>query len=164
MTSQEYIVETIEKYSDLIYRVAFSRVFHKEIAEDIYQEVCIKFSEKLPKFKSEEHKKAWLIKVTINLSKNYLKSAPVRKNVELDESLNYEDNDQESIDKSVVIEEIEKLPQDYKTVIYLYYYEGYKVSEIANLMSTKENTIKTWLMRARETLKKNLEGGFGDDE
>ena len=163
MTSQEYIVETIEKYSDMIYRVAFSRVFHKEIAEDIYQEVCFKFSEKLPKFKTEEHKKAWLIRVTINLSKNYLNSAPMKKNVELDENINYESEEIEKVEENNVMEEIEKLPQDYKTVIYLYYYEGYKVSEISKLMDTNENTIKTWLSRAREQLKENLKGGFEDE-
>ena len=55
------------------------------------------------------------------------------------------------------------LPQNYKTVIYLLYYEGYKVKEIANLMGTKEGTIKSWLFRAREMLREKLEGGFEDE-
>ena len=163
MKAEEYIVETIEKYSDMIYKVAYSRVFHKEIAEDIYQEVCFKFSKKLPKFKNEEHKKAWLIRVTINLSKNYLNSAPRKRNVELDDNIDYENEELEKVESSNVLEEIEKLPQDYKTVIYLFYYEGYKVSEISSLMNVKENTVKTWLSRAREQLKQSLKGGFEDE-
>ena len=54
---------------------------------------------------------------------------------------------------------VQSLPRDYRTVIYLYYYEGYKVNEIADLIGKKENTVKTWLARARESLKEKLEGG-----
>ena len=56
-----------------------------------------------------------------------------------------------------------KLPQEYRTVIYLFYYEGYKVKEISEMMNKTEGTIKTWLFRAREQLKNELEGGFGDE-
>ena len=87
----------------------------------------------------------------------------MKKNVELDENINYESEEIEKVEENNVMEEIEKLPQDYKTVIYLYYYEGYKVSEISKLMDTNENTIKTWLSRAREQLKENLKGGFEDE-
>ena len=163
MTSQkEYITNTIEKYSDIVYRVAITRVGTKENAEDIYQEVFLKFASKKPKFKSEEHQKAWLIRVTINLSNNYLKSAWKRKNVELDENIKYEE---EKIDQreNEVYEEVRKLPEDYQTVIYLFYYEGYKTSEISKLLKKNENTIKTWLSRAREILKQNLKGGFEDE-
>ena len=55
------------------------------------------------------------------------------------------------------------LPQEYRTVIYLFYYEGYKVKEISEMMNKTEGTIKTWLFRAREQLKNELEGGFGDE-
>ena len=73
MTSQENIINTIEEYSNMVYRIAFMKVKTKEEAEDIYQEVFFKLTQKMPKFKSEEHKKAWLIRVTINISNNYLK-------------------------------------------------------------------------------------------
>ena len=62
-----------------------------------------------------------------------------------------------------VLEEVKRLPEDYQTVIYLYYYEGYKVNEIAKMISKKEGTVKTWLYRAREILKEKLKGGFEDE-
>ena len=161
MTSQKYIEETIEVYSDMVYRIALTRVKTKEEAEDIYQEVFFKFSSKLPEFKTEEYKKAWLIRVTINISSNYLKSAWKNKNVELNEDIMYEEEKMEELND--VYEEVKKLPQDYQTVIYLYYYEGYKVSEISKIISKREGTIKTWLSRARDILKENLKGGLEDE-
>ncbi len=164
MTSQnKYVIDTIEKYSDMVYKVALTRVKTKENAEDIYQDVFLKFNSKRPKFKTEEHKKAWLIRVTINLSNNFLKSAWKRKNVELDENIKYEDEKIDDIENGEVLEEVKKLPEDYQTVIYLYYYEGYKVEEISKILSKKSGTIKTWLSRAREILKQNLKGGFEDE-
>ena len=133
----------------------------KDIAEDIYQDVFLKFSSKLPKFKSEEHKKAWLIRVTINTSNNYLKAPWNKRNIELDENIKYEEEKIENMDN--VLEEVKRLPEDYQTVIYLYYYEGYKVNEIAKMISKKEGTVKTWLYRAREILKEKLKGGFEDE-
>ena len=159
MTSQKDIINLIEKYSNMVYRIAVVRVKTKEEAEDIYQEVFLKLSDKMPKFKSEAHEKAWLIRVTINISNNYLKSAWKRKVVGLDENVQAE----ESNDISNVYSEVSKLPEDYKIVIYLYYYEGYKVSEISNILEKKENTVKTWLSRARELLRQRLEGGFDNE-
>ena len=157
---EEYITKTIEKHSDMVYRLALARCASIENAEDIFQEVFLKFSEKLPKFNSEEHEKAWLIRVTINLTKNLNKSSWVRNTVELDENLAGET---ETKDENVVFDEVMKLPQEYRTVIYLFYYEGYKVKEISEMMNKTEGTIKTWLFRAREQLKNELEGGFGDE-
>lgn len=161
MTSQEEIINIIEEYSNMVYRIAQIRVKTKEEAEDIYQEVFFKLSQKKPKFKSEEHKKAWLIRVTINISNNYLKSAWKRKKVDLDESIEYAKDDFNSF--SNVYDEVRKLPEDYRLVIYLYYYEGYKISEISSMIKKNENTIKTWLSRARELLRQRLEGGFDDE-
>lgn len=161
MTSQNYIIDTIETYSNMVYRIALTRVKTKDVAEDIYQDVFLKFSSKLPKFKSEEHKKAWLIRVTINTSNNYLKSAWNKRNVELNEDIKYEEEKIENV--SNVYDEVKKLPSDYQTVIYLFYYEGYKVNEISKMIGKKEGTIKTWLSRAREILKENLKGGFDDE-
>lgn len=155
---QNNVKDVIEKYSDMVYRIALTRSGTIENAEDIFQEVFIKFSEKKPSFNNEEHEKAWFIRVTINLSKNINKSAWNRKVITLDESITF-DNKEESNVFSVVSE----LPQNYKTVIYLSYYEGYKVKEIAEIMNKREGTIKTWLYRAREILKQKLEGGFENE-
>ncbi len=158
MPKEQYIKQIIEKYSDMVYRVALTRCGCIENAEDIFQEVFMKFSEKMPKFENDEHEKAWFIKVTINLTKNINKSSWNKKVITLDENIQFETKEENDV-FSIVCE----LPQKYRTVIYLLYYEGYKVCEIAKIMKAKEGTIKTWAYRAREILKEKLEGGFENE-
>ncbi len=152
------IAETIKKYSDMVYRIALTRCRSIESAEDIFQEVFMKLSKKNPKFESDEHEKAWLIRVTINMTKNLNNSSWNKKVVNLDENIPFETKKQSEVFSTVC-----ELPQNYRTVIYLFYYEGYKVNEIAKLMQKNEGTIKTWLFRARESLKEKLKGGFEDE-
>ena len=158
MQKENDINEIIEKYSDMVYRIALTRTGCIENAEDIFQDVFIKFSEKKPKFENEEHEKAWFIRVTINMTKNMNNYSWNKKIVTLDESITFETKEENEV-FSVVCQ----LPQNYKTVIYLSYYEGYKVKEIASLMKTREGTVKTWLFRAREILREKLEGGFENE-
>ena len=158
MQNDKYFEHIINKYSDMVYRIALTRCGTVENAEDVYQNVFMKFSEKNPKFKSEEHEKAWLIRVTINLTKNVRESAWNRKVVRLDESMVFNTKEENDVYSTVC-----ELPQNYRTVIYLFYYEGYKVKEISNILNKNEGTIKTWLFRAREILREKLEGGFDDE-
>lgn len=158
MQKENDINKIVEKYSDMVYRIALTRTGCVENAEDIFQDVFVKFSEKNPRFENEEHEKAWFIRVTINMTKNMNNSSWNKKIVTLDESIVFETKEESDV-FSVVCQ----LPQNYKTVIYLSYYEGYKVKEIASLMKTREGTVKTWLFRAREILKEKLEGGFENE-
>lgn len=152
------VEKAINEYADMVYRIALTRTRTVENAEDIFQDVFLKYSEKKPKFKSVEHEKAWLIRVTINLTKNFHNSSWNKKVVNLDENLSFETPEQSDV-FSVVC----NLPQNYRTVIYLMYYEGYKLKEVAKILKKREGTIKTWAFRARQILKENLEGGFGDE-
>lgn len=152
------VKEIIEKYSDMVYRIALTRTKSIENAEDIFQEVFMKLSEKDPKFEGEEHLKAWLIRVTINMTKNVNSSSWNRKVTELSEDIKFETEEQSS-----VFEAVNELQPNYRTVIYLFYYEGYKTKEISQIMKKSEGTIKTWLFRARNELKEKIEGGFGDE-
>ena len=158
MAKELIVKQVIEKYADMVYRIALTRCGIVENAEDVFQDVFIKYSEKMPKFESEEHRKAWLIRVTINLTKNINNSAWNRKIVTLDENIEFETKEQQDIFSIVC-----SLPKDYKTVIYLSYYEGYKVKEISQILKKSEGTIKTWLFRARQMLKEKIEGGFEDE-
>lgn len=158
MQKEEYLNKTIEKHADMVYRIALTRCGNVENAEDIFQDVFVKFSEKMPKFANEEHEKAWFIRVTINMTKNLNKSTWNNKVIELEENMIFETK--EELD---VFNIVYSLPENYRTVIYLLYYEGYKVKEISEILKTKEGTIKTWLFRAREMLKEKLEGGFGNE-
>lgn len=141
----------IDKYSDTVYRIALTRCGSVENAEDVYQEVFVKYFQTNPKFNNEEHEKAWFIRVTINLSKNNVRLFWNKNVSELDENIMFE-----SKEENDVFNVVNTLPQNYKTVIYLSYYEGYKVKEIADFMKVKEGTVKTWLFRAREILRKKL--------
>ena len=155
---QNNIKDIIEKYSDMVYRIALTRTGIIENAEDVFQEVFIKYSEKKPIFENEEHEKAWFIRVTINLTKNINMSAWNKKVITLDDNIEFETKEEEN-----VFSIVRELPQNYRTIIYLLYYEGYKVKEIAHIMKKREGTIKTWLFRARNMLKDKLEGGFEDE-
>ena len=155
---REVVEKIIEEYADMDYRIALTRCQSVENAEDIFQEVFMKFSEKNIKFESKEHEKSWLIRVTINLTKNMKGSAWNRRVVSLDENIEFNTKEENEI-YSIVCD----LPQNYRTVIYLLYYEGYKLNEISKLMRKPEGTIKTWLFRAREMLKEKIEGGFENE-
>lgn len=152
------IERVIEQYADMIYRIALTRTGTKENAEDIFQDVFLKYCQKAPKFENMIHEKAWLIRVTINMTKNFNNSSWNKKTMKLDENIKFENEEERG-----VYEVVSKLPQNYRTVIYLMYYEGFKVNEIASLMKVREGTIKTWAHRARQLLKNELEGGFEDE-
>lgn len=157
-STNKYIEDVIEAVSDMVYRLALTRVKKKDLAEDVYQEVFYRFTKKLPEFENEEHRKAWFIRVTINCSKNVLTSSWLNKVDSLNEEIPFETKE-----KHDVYYAVQDLRKNYRTVIYLHYYEGFKVSEISKLLKKNESTIKTWLKRAREELKEKLEGGFDDE-
>ncbi len=158
MQKEIYVNKIIEKYADMVYRIALTRCGTVENAEDVFQDVFMKYSEKKPKFENSEHEKAWFIRVTINLTKNLKQSVWNKRVVNLDENMSFEKKEEQDIFSSVC-----ELPQNYRTVIYLLYYEGYKVKEISELMKKSEGTIKTWLFRAREILKEKIQGGLEDE-
>lgn len=150
-----YLENMVEKYSDMVYRLALTRTKSKENSEDVYQEVFFRLARKLPKFESEEHEKAWIIKVTINCSKNLLNSKFLKYNSELKEEIIFETKERHDIYYAV-----QELPLKYRTIIHLYYYEQYKINEISKILNISENTIKSRLARAREKLKQKIEGGI----
>lgn len=158
-TKNEYIEQIIEKYADMVYRLALSRTRNIENSQDVFQEVFYRLSKKMPEFKSEEHTKAWLIRVTINCSKTLLGSKWNTKIETLEENMCIEEPQVKEI-----LEEVLELPQKYRTVIHLYYYEDLTIKEIAKVLRTNENTVKTWLARARNKLKHKMEGGIENDK
>ncbi len=158
MQKEISIDKVIEKYANMVYRIALTRCGTVENAEDVFQDVFIKYSQKERMFQNSEHEKAWFIRVTLNLTKNQKQSLWNKKIANLDENIVFENKEEQEV-FSIVCE----LPQNYRTVVYLLYYEGYKVKEISKLMKTSEGTIKTWLFRAREILKEKLEGGFENE-
>ena len=150
-TEKQYI-EIVEKYADMIYRIAYQKVLNRYDAEDIVQDVFVKLLSNKSYFRDEEHMKAWLIRVTINLCINYNKSLAKQKTVSV-EQLDIPFTQQET----GVLEELYLLPEDERNILYLYYYEGYKIREIAKILRQKQNTINSKLTRARNKLKRIME-------
>ncbi len=149
------IAEIVEKYSDLLLRVAFTYMKNISDAEDMVQEVFLKLVHDYPSFDNNEHEKAWLIRVTINLCKNRLKSAWFRKTEPIYETaLSFSD------EEKFVMDAVMELPSKYRSVILLYYHEGYSIKEISNILEIKESTISSQLQRARTQLKSKLKEDF----
>lgn len=140
--------KVIERYSNMVYRLAFSRTGTKQDAEDIYQEVFYRYIKKHPDFQSEEHRKAWLLRVTVNCANRFLSSAWRKKRAELPEDLPFEDRR-----KQELYQELQQLPGKYREVIHLFYYEQLSVEEIAGVLGRKPSTVRTQLTRAREMLR-----------
>lgn len=149
--------ELIDLYSDMIIRIAFQIVKNQADAEDVCQEVFIKLL-KNNNFQSEEHRKAWLIRVTINKSKDLVMSSWFKNRAELNDNIAVYENEHLHI-----IEEVMKLPIKYRTPIYLYYFEGYSVKEIANILNKSQNTVLSWLNRGRKKLEYIMIGGFENE-
>lgn len=148
------IERLVQKYSSMVLQIAYQYSFNKSEAEDITQEVFIKLYNNIKKIKNEEHIKAWLIRVTINLSIDYNRNYWNKNTTSLDD--NYKYFDEETKD---VFNELKKLTPEYRNIIYLYYYQGYKISEISEILSMNQNTVSSYLNRARKELKHILEQG-----
>ena len=152
--------QTIELYSPMVYRLAYSLVKSRADADDIHQEVFVKYIKNAPYFVNAEHEKAWFIRVTTNLCKNWWKSAWKRKITFLSE---YEEEDRETFlsqsfqeESHDIIEVVRSLPQKYRLVIHLFYYEQFSIEEIAGILKLKPSTVRTHLTRARQRLSELL--------
>ncbi len=154
----ENVEMDIKEYSKLVYRTAISILKSKHDAEDIFQEVFIKLYERKEGFNDEEHKKAWLIRVTINECKSLLRRSWYKNRNELDENIKITENEGDN-----VFYVVERLPLKYRTVILLYYYERYKEKEISEILHVSEGAVKSRLFRARNMLKEKLKGGFENE-
>ena len=151
--------ESIERYTDMVYRLAFSMMKNKYDADDIHQEVFVQYISNYAMLESEEHKKAWLIRVTINTCKNWWKSAWQRKICGLMEGQAAMGQDESLMQWEMqhpVVEQVRKLPQKYKVVIHLFYYEEMSVKGIAEVLGVKESNVRARLTRARQKLKEVL--------
>jgi RNA polymerase sigma factor (sigma-70 family) len=150
--------EILEKYGKMVIRIAFTNVRNISDAEDTAQDVFLSLLVKRPYFESEAHQKAWLIRATINRCKNYTKSKWFSRTEPLSDTLNYL-----LPEESEVLAAVLALPQNYRNMIHLYYYEGYSINDISGLLRKNPATIGTWLSRGRQALKITLKGGFDNE-
>ena len=146
---KEEYTALIETYGDMIYRYCLIHMKNSAQAADIYQDVFLKLFEKEPDFKDEEHAKAWLLKVCMNLCKNKIRYTIMHPHHELNEEISGTSDRQ----LPELLHHLKGLSKNYSTCIYLYYYEEYSIKEISQMLHRKEATIKTWLSRGKAELK-----------
>ena len=141
----------VERYGTMVYRLAYAQLRSRQDADDVFQEVFLRYHRAAPPFESEEHRKAWLLRVTANRA-NSLAVSPWRKrSVPLEDVHSYSQPEESGLDAALA-----QLPPKYRAAVYLHYYEGYSVREVAGAMNANPSTVQTWLMRARGQLKTNL--------
>ena len=156
MRSEEDANRAIRLYADTVRRICMIHLKNYSDTEDIFQTVFLKYVLHSEPFESEEHEKAWIIRVTVNACKDLLKNVFRSRTVPLDTLI--ETPQAQELRHSELLEAVLSLPSKYKDVVYLYYYEGYSAQEISRILKKNVNTVYTLLTRARKILKKELEG------
>ena len=153
-TGTKNFIETYNRHVDMVYRVCYSFMKNQTDTEDMVQETCLRLLSNQKKFADERHEKAWLIVTASNLCKDTLKKWwRTNENIE-----DYPDLPQKTNGSSAVMEAILSLSDDYKTAVYMYYYEGYSTAEIAQFLGCPDATVRSRLARARKQLQAMLGG------
>ncbi len=145
--------EILRRNADTVYRIAFLRTENKHDAEDIMQEVFLRFVKHSPFFESQEHEKAWFIRTTLNRTNSFFTSAWRRRVVPLDENTKSFDE----MSSSEILDAVMHLPKDISAAIHLYYYENMTIKEISSVIGKSESSIKSLLFRGRKLLRISLE-------
>lgn len=141
-------------YGKMLFRIAYLYVGNSADAEDVLQEVFIKYLSGKYRFRDAEHEKAWFIRVTQNKSLDYVKRKE-RKNISLD-AIN-EFTYQKNSDSADILKKVLSLPEKYKSSVILYYYNDYSIEEISKILKISNSAVKMRLKRSREILKLELE-------
>ena len=145
--------QTMNDYGTMVYRLAYSQTRSVADAEDIYQDVFLRYFQKRPHFESEQHRRAWLLRVTLNRARSLFASAWFRTTVSLSECMEYQQPEEQKLDET-----LRRLPQKDRTLLHLFYYEQLSTKEMAEILSRKESTVRTQLTRARRKLAEILKG------
>lgn len=156
MRSEQEVNRAVGRYSDMIRRLCMIHLKNYADTEDIFQTVFLKYVLSSDSFENEEHEKAWFIRVTINACRDLIRSFFRSRTVSLD-SLT-EQATEMSDEHREVLDAVLSLPQKYRDVIYLHYYEGYTAPQISKILGKNVNTIYTLLTRSKKLLKEKLGG------
>lgn len=150
----------LEMYSDTVFRIAYARTQNQTDAEDITQNVFLKYIGANKKFGSEEHRKAWILRVAVNCANDFVKSAHYRHRADI-EQLPEEacEPSYELEEKSEVYYAVQSLPEKYRMPIHLFYYEDMSIAQIAAILREKESTVRSQLSRARDMIREILKEG-----
>ena len=150
-----------ETYRDRLFAAAFQVCGNAADAEDAAQEALLRYHISEKQFESEQHIRAWLLRVAINCAKNVSRSFFRRNTVPLEaymETLEFDSGESQEIFREGM-----NLPETYRLVIHLYYYEDYSVAEIGRILGLTESNVKVRLSRGRQLLKKALQEVWDDE-
>ena len=150
----------LTRFGDSILRYAYTYLHNMSDAEEVLQDTLVQFLKTAPEFESENHEKAWLLRVAANLSKNRIRYNKLRETDELNDELVAEERE----DLSFVWEAVKSLPVKYREVIHLFYHEGYQTAQIAKVLGRNESTVRSDLRRGREKFKEVLKGEYDFEE
>ncbi|MBQ8108286.1 MAG: sigma-70 family RNA polymerase sigma factor [Ruminococcus sp.] len=151
--------EVVRTYSDMIYGVAMRYVLNRADADDVYSDVFYRYFRRERSFDSEEHRKAWLLRVTVNCSKDLVMNRRYGEEINDDMFGSQELSGSDGVSTEEIMDvrnAVKKLGNDQREVIELFYFNGLSVKEISQMLQRPENTVKSQLMRARGELKKQL--------
>lgn len=172
LITAESFDEVMRLYAPSVYRIAFERLGNLADAEDVTQEVFVRYFKANKTFESEEHRRFFLIRVAVNCANSFAKSSWSKHRVHTDELENFPElssgdttarNAEEVLRKRAIIEAVLKLPEKYRTAVHLFYFEDLSISQIAEITGQKESTVKSQLSRARDKLKKLLDRNDFED-
>ena len=150
-----------ETYRDRLFAAAFQVCGNAADAEDAAQEALLRYHISEKQFESEQHIRAWLLRVAINCAKNVSRSFFRRNTVPLEDYMDSLEFD--SGESREIFREVMNLPETYRLVIHLFYYEDYTVAEIGRILGLTESNVKVRLSRGRQLLKKNLQEVWDDE-
>ena len=155
LRTEEQVNLAVERYADMIKRICLLRLKSPQDTDDVFQSVFLKYLDSTKEFKSADQEKAWFIRVTLNACTDWLRGLARRRTLPIDAALEEAAAPEES---RALLEAVLALPDRYRDVIYLHYYEGYSAVEIGHILGRRENTVYTLLARARALLRKELGG------
>ncbi|MHA6251139.1 RNA polymerase sigma factor [Oceanobacillus sp. CAU 1775] len=148
--SDELNIERIvDTYGNMLFRICLVILCNEKDAEDVVQDTFITYLTKSPTFKDSEHEKAWLITIATNRCKNLRRYNIIRKHIDINTLQLYSKND---INHGL-LDHLMRLPSKYKVVLLLHYVEGYKVDEIAKILTITTSAVKKRLQRGRGLLR-----------
>ncbi len=157
--TEEYIASLVDKYGDMVLRIAYTYLKNMDDAEDAVGDLYLKIVDKEPKFNDETHERLWMVRAIINICKNKLNLYWNKNKCSADDVAETGAFDTYN-ETPEVLSAVLALPAKYKTAIYLFYYEGFKTPEIAKMMNKTEATVRSIMKRAREKLKSALKEGY----
>ena len=160
LCTDKEIAEIYERHRDMVYRICFAYMKNSMDTEDAVQDAFYSLIKSGKRFESAEHEKAWLIRTAANLCKNKLRHW-WRKRENLEDCENLQADNAFEIDHTFQV--VMELPDKYKAVIYLYYYEGYDSVEISKILQKPQSTIRFYLSNARKMLREKIGGDFGEE-